>query len=680
MRYLALILLFVLTFASGAQTHLADSLKAELGKAKEDTAKVKLLNSLCRELRSTPKEALRYGSQAITLATKIRYERGLANAYNNMGVTYYSQGDYTKALDNYINSLRIREKLGDKSAMSKCYNNIGLIYYQQGEYGLASDYYTRSLRIKKELKDDLGVASSLGNLGNVLMGMYNDSPGKSLLDSALHYHSEALKIQEEKDDKVGMAASYNNLGNIYLEQENYEQALHSQLRALVIQKEIGDQSGLAHSYINTGAIYEDMKKYDNAIRYYQDAVLLAKEIDDKPSMQAAYEGLSQCYEKMGEIPRAFDYYKRYTAVKDSILNISSSEQIAEMQAKFDSESKEKQIELLRRQGEIRELEREREQSREKIFRYSIIGGLIVLLVLGALMYNRYKLRREANARLESAYNQIEHKNKEITDSIKYAKRIQQAILPPDDHIRKMFPQSFIVYKPKDIVSGDFYWMERWGTQVLLAAVDCTGHGVPGALMSVVGYNLLNQAVNEHGLARPGLILNALNKGISNTLRQKMEESSVKDGMDIALVSFDLQRMRLEYAGAYNPLYLIRNGQLIEIKGDKFPVGIFIGEEMKHFTNHEMELQPGDTFYIFTDGYADQFGMPGEEWSKPREAAFAKAAEVKGKKFKVRRLQELLLSIQQQSMEEQGRSLNTTIEQWKGELEQVDDILVIGVRV
>lgn len=663
MKHLLFISFFLFSFfISPAQSSRVDSLRSLLGEAKDDTNKVKLLSSLCRELRTSPKEALQYGAEAIKLATELNYEKGLANAYHNVGIVYYGQGDYANALGNYISSLKIREKMGDKSSMSKAYNNIGLIYYQQGRHDLALDYFTRSLEIKRELKDELGIAYTLGNIGNVYMAMYNEKKNIPDLDKALRFHLDALKVQEKLGDKPAMAGSYNNIGNIYLEKENFELALDHQLKALVMQKELGDRTGIAHSYINAGAVYEKMGKHDNAIRYYQDAALLARETEDKPSMQVAYEGLSACYEKKGEVVKALEYYKQASAIKDSILNIESTQQIAEMQAKFDSESKQKEIELLKRESEIQQLQQKEKDYRDRIIRYSAIGGAVLLLIMSILLYNRYKLKQVANARLEAAYHQIEYKNKEITDSIKYAKRIQEAILPPADLVRKIFPQSFVMYKPKDIVSGDFYWLERWGSQALVAAVDCTGHGVPGALMSVVGYNLLNQAVNEHGLSRPGLILNALNKGVSNTLRQKMEESSVKDGMDIALLSIDMKKLQLEFAGAYNSLYLIRDKQLTEIRGDKFPVGIFMGEEMKRFTNHELPIKKGDTLYIFTDGYADQFGGPN------------------GKKFKVRKLQELLLSIHDKPMEEQDAILTETIERWRGNLEQVDDILVIGIRI
>ncbi|HEY6161351.1 MAG TPA: SpoIIE family protein phosphatase, partial [Bacteroidia bacterium] len=236
------------------------------------------------------------------------------------------------------------------------------------------------------------------------------------------------------------------------------------------------------------------------------------------------------------------------------------------------------------------------------------------------------------------------------------------ILKPVKELPGVFPESFIFFQPKDIVSGDFYWFERFGNLSMIAAADCTGHGVPGAFMSIIGCNLMSQAVNEYALTKPAVILNSLNKGLSKILHQRMDEYSVKDGMDIALCSIDMKKMTLEFAGAFNPLWLVRDGAVLEYAADKFPVGAFLGEEMRIFNNHEVPLQEGDTIYLFSDGYADQFGGP------------------RGKKFKYKQLKELLLSINEKNMDEQREILRRRIEEWRGKLEQVDDILVIGVRV
>lgn len=266
------------------------------------------------------------------------------------------------------------------------------------------------------------------------------------------------------------------------------------------------------------------------------------------------------------------------------------------------------------------------------------------------------------AEIEKQKKVIEEKNKDITASIRYAKRIQDAILPPDKFVRTYLPKTFVLFKPKDIVSGDFYWLSDKKDKILFAAVDCTGHGVPGAFMSIVGHNLLDQIVAEQGITKPSEILDALNKSVSDTLRQTYTDDYVKDGMDIALCAFNRNTQTFEYSGAYNPLWLIRNGELIETKADKFPIGNLAFGEQKKYTNHVIPLVKGDTLYIFSDGFADQFGGPN------------------GKKLKYAVFKNMLLSIQDLSMEDQGVYLGNSIEKWRGDLEQVDDILVIGTRL
>jgi serine phosphatase RsbU (regulator of sigma subunit) len=229
-------------------------------------------------------------------------------------------------------------------------------------------------------------------------------------------------------------------------------------------------------------------------------------------------------------------------------------------------------------------------------------------------------------------------------------------------IKNLLPESFVLYKPKDIVSGDFYWLEQWGPQILIAAVDCTGHGVPGAFMSIVAHNILTQTVNVLGLVKPSLILNETNQQLSKKLNQNPEEATVRDGMDIALCAINRKKSTIEFAGANNPLWLIRDKEVIEINGDKFPIGAFVGEELQLFTNHEWELQKDDRIYIFTDGFADQFGGP------------------KGKKFKYKQMQQLILDNHLKPMAEQKSILNNALEEWQGELDQLDDILVIGIQV
>lgn len=298
-------------------------------------------------------------------------------------------------------------------------------------------------------------------------------------------------------------------------------------------------------------------------------------------------------------------------------------------------------------------------------------GLALVKMRDDLAENERFLEQKVVERTEEVVRQkeeIQNKNgeleilyKQVTDSIHYAKRIQEAILPPPALFDQLLPNSFVLYKPKDIVSGDFYWLDKKGDSVYFAAVDCTGHGVPGAFMSIVGSNLLKDAVNNTDLYAPAEIMDKLNEGVASTLHVGITEKQTKDGMDMTLCALDLKKLKLQFAAAFNPLYIIRDGELIQHKADKFPVGAFIGETRK-FTNNIIDLKKGDMVYIFSDGYADQFGGP------------------KGKKFKYKQLEDFLLKNSSLPMETQKQKLDVIFEEWRGNLEQVDDVCIIGVKI
>lgn len=266
-------------------------------------------------------------------------------------------------------------------------------------------------------------------------------------------------------------------------------------------------------------------------------------------------------------------------------------------------------------------------------------------------------------RIDKLKNQLEHRHKEIIDSVLYAKRIQQAILPSLEYVLNVLPESFIFFKPRNIVSGDFFWVNKPDDDsVLFAAVDCTGHGVPGAFMSIMGYHLLERVVTEQKINQPAEVLNELTNGVVKSLKQTTELESVKDGMDIALCKIDYKNYVLQYAGAHNPLYLIRNGVLTEVKADRRSVGISVGNKVTQFTNHVLEIQKGDCLYLFSDGYVDQKGGP------------------ENVKFFYQPFKDLLLKIHTETMQTQLQILEKVITEWKGDKGQIDDMLVMGVRI
>lgn len=683
-----------------------DSLTTVLKSSAEDTIKVNVLNNLSKALEYSDAEtSFKYINEALSLAEKLSFKKGaaraninrgnyffhksdyqealnsyqkalainkelknrsgIASAYIGIGLVYTYLGDYPKAIENNFNGLRVKEALGDKQGQAVVLSNIGELYMYQTKYDEALIYHKKSLDIEKEIGNDQGVSDSYSNMAGIYCY-------QKKLNDAIEYYQLSLKISETLGNKDEVARALNNMGIVYQDMGKLDLAYDSFNRSLAIREKLGDKSGIANIYLAIGKTQIMTKELDKALISLGKAESIAKEIGRKNLLKEIYDSKSQAYENKKDFENGMKYHHLYSNIKDSLLNEENSKQLNDVAAKYDTEKKKKEIEMLTQKNRIQDLE----INKKKIIIYSTIVGLLLLMFLALTIYKRYQLKQKANYALSKKNKDIEEqkaviefknellgvKNKEITDSIKYAKHIQLAILPPESQVKRLIPESFILYKPKDIVSGDFYWVEEWGNQILVAAADCTGHGVPGAFMSIVGSNLLQQAVFNYGLSKPFLILNNLNKNISNMLHQSEATSTVKDGMDIALLSINKLNNIIEYSGAYNPMWILRDRAIIEFAPNKHPVGAFIGEELKQFTNVEFESKPGDIIYIFTDGYADQFG--GEY----------------GKKFKYKNLKALLTSVSEKEMNEQKNILDKNIEDWKGNLEQVDDILIIGIKI
>ena len=331
------------------------------------------------------------------------------------------------------------------------------------------------------------------------------------------------------------------------------------------------------------------------------------------------------------------------------------------EAKFENNSKQKEIESLQLETRNRELEADK----QKWIRNAFVVMLLLAIGSVVVLNKQNQERSKNNFLLEKKNKQISEQNKDITDSINYAQKIQQALLPSDETIKNLFPHSFILFQPRNIVSGDFYWASFQKNASVIAAIDCTGHGVPGAFMSMIGNSLLNQIVNEQGITQPSEILFRLREEVIKALKQTGATGESRDGMDISLLRMEYKEQSskslLEFAGANNPLILIRNGKLMEYKGDKQPIGIYSGVA-KPFTNQVIEVQQGDSIYLYTDGYADQFGGH------------------KNKKFKYAQLKELLITIAALPMDVQKEKLKINFDAWKASNEQVDDVLVIGIKI
>ncbi|MEW6470444.1 MAG: tetratricopeptide repeat protein [Bacteroidota bacterium] len=576
----------------------------------------------------------------------------LFDCYNQLGSIYKDKGDYNRSLEAYFKALKEAERTQDAMEMGSCYNNIANVYKYIGEFEIALKYYRSSIPFFT-VSDSSALAGAYNNIGTV----YKEA-GRA--DSAEFYYFRSLGIYQLMKDSYGLATCYSNIGGIYFDRADYLRALEYDLKSMDLYTKLGNVLNIIVSLNNIAGDFIELGDLDKALDYSTRSLDLAVKHGLYMDAQLACQSISEIYALRKDFENAYHWFRQAKAYSDTLGREENKKAMLELQAQYETEKKEKEIEILNEKN-----------SKNQIIIYSSGAGIVMVFSLALLAWSRYRGKQRANVLLESQNREIqaqkeiiETKNKDITDSIHYAKRIQSAILPSDEQVRSLLPGSFVFFRPKDIVSGDFYWVDKWGEDVFFAAVDCTGHGVPGALMSVVGYNLLNQALNEHGISRPHLILNELNKGVAKMLRQRAEEGqgSVQDGMDVALCSYNRDKMLVEYGGAFNALYHVSDGRLSEYKADKIMIGSYSKTALQLFTPHQIGVKPGDMIYIFSDGLADQFGGP------------------KGKKFKYRQLKDLLTGLAPEPVERQKELIGEAFERWKGKLEQVDDVLLIGVKI
>jgi tetratricopeptide (TPR) repeat protein len=604
--------------------------------------------------------ALNYYHQAIEIHLNAQDIAGTAILLNNIAGIYMNKGDIPKALEIFDKTVNLRKHTDDKEGLAYTYNNIGSIYESQGEFDQSIEYHEMALSLRREINDRYGEGMSLNNIGYVKIQ-------EKKYDQAIKYLNLSLGIQEEIGDLGGQGYSLNNLAFASKQDGNIPEAIEYYQKALNIYRQIGDIEGESMVLTNLGTVEFQQGKFLPSKIHAERSFALSQSLGFPDNIQSSAELLSTIYEHESDGMKALDMYKLHIEMRDSLNNEATQKASAKLEAKYVYETK-KAIDDVEHEKEL-SIEQEAKKKAE-ILKYAAFIGMILIAGFLFFVFNRLKITRRQKTvieaqkteveqqkdKVERAHQELEEKNNEILDSIIYAKRIQSAILPPDHVIKQHLSDSFILYMPKDIVAGDFYWLEKKDGKVIFAAADCTGHGVPGAMVSVVCNNALNRSVREHGLTQPSEILDKTREIVITEFEKSDEE--VQDGMDIALCS--IEGNKLQYAGANNPLWVIRKNEIIEIKADKQPIGKYANSTP--YSNHEVDLKQGDTIYLFSDGYVDQFG--GE----------------KGKKFRAKALRSLLIDIQKHPLEKQKEILTESFEKWRGSLEQVDDVCMIGVRI
>jgi len=643
------------------------------------------------------KNALTNYNKALNLYTQLGLKKSASQVNYQIGSLYYQTQDAAKALLYYNKALVLEEKSNNISEKMSSYNNIGVLYYEKNQFGKALKNYFSSLKIARKTKQNRQEAITLNNIGNVKFDeqKYNE---------AIDYYNKSKDLSQKIKYLKGLAIAIHNSANAYLSLHKLDSAKLLFNRSLQIAKDINLKDVSYNSYRGLANVYAEENDCNQSLELYKKYAELRFAISEKKLKQINI--MQEKYIDMA-VWRENQFKKEIKRLK--IENISGKNQIRELITQIKAEriisqlkvekknrdlqiiAKEKQIQTMELQSKSKELEIKRIQ----------IGGLagILLLVFALLiLLSKMNTRKKKDNKLLELKNkqleeqktailkqrdEIEQKNKKIekqkeaiTDSIMYAKRIQMAVLPPVKWFNEILPENFIFFRPRDIVSGDFYWINQRENKIIVVAADCTGHGVPGAFMSMLGVSYLNRLWAEIEFNNASEVLDKLRDFVIETLNPKQTEYTEKDGMDMSLVIIDYDKKELQYAGAYNSLYIVgpkdsfdnprqinagNNLSLFEWKADKMPIGAHL-KQTNSFTNHIIPYHKGDMIYMFSDGFADQFGGKS------------------GHKYMAKNFKNLLLKIAQKKAEEQMSELEFELQNWQADNEQVDDILILGFRL
>ena len=664
-----------------AQNVKIDSLKKVLNTyAESDSNYLNTLNEISLEYRRHSHDTmLILAEKGYFLSQKAKFEKGQADALRNKGIYFWLKGDYSTALEIYLKALKIAEKINYLKCLGGLHNNLSGIYIYQNKLDKALEHSLISLEIRKKIGDPRYV-EIMSNIAYIY-----HKQGK--LAASLEKNFETLKIRTEQNEKYGIAASLMSIAAVYFDQKKYADAEEFYLKSLAVSEEVKSIHEISYCKKGLADVYWAIKQYEKAAKFAQEALEIANSLDDKVQIRDINDILSKIYEDTGNASKALFHHKQFKIFSDTLVNLEIEKKTATMQIQHEFDKK----------TAVMEAEQEKERNQFYWIIFSVLAGLlsisvILFLILKsrkkiALAYDKLSLanneilqkneeinqqKEEIQQTLEIVSGQkeeIEEKNQDIIASINYALRIQNAIIPKESELKRHL-DCFVFFRPRDIVSGDFYWFAEKGSDGLatredgqntsnfyiLAVADCTGHGVSGAFMTMIGNNILNQIVHDWEIHEPDIILNKMQSLLEKTLSQA--DGKVADGMDIAVVKIETDK--ITYAGAMNPLYYVENNELKEIKADKKPIGGAAKENFS-YAKHEIPLdKSGKTaFYLCSDGFQDQFG--GE----------------KNKKFMTKNLKKLLSDISTSAMSEQKRILEVNFDEWKGNEKQTDDVCIVG---
>jgi tetratricopeptide (TPR) repeat protein len=605
-------------------------------------------------------KALKYFKLSIKIFKAEKNDKGLSTAYTNIGNTYKSYGQLQNSLDAYFKSLKISEKL--KQNTGTVLSNIGNAFADMDEYEKAKKYYLLSIEQFKKEGSDYYVSWGYSNLASIYLD--NDE-----LDKAEELYSKAMKMHEKQGDLEGIAHTEHSIGLIRTEQERFDEAIAMYQSSLKHYDELEMPFEVAKNLVDMGVLERRRNNQEKAAIYFDEAYKLIDYFPYDLELKIFYKEYADVNKIRGDFKSALKFYELHTEMSDSLFKIENKRAFAEKEAKYQNEKKQKQIQELKHQQKLDDIKNEEAKARSRmILIFTLVGlallGVVIIVLIRSnrLKQHTNKLLQTQNAKISHQKEVIEEKNKDITDSINYAQNIQQAILPDLATAKSILGDSFILFQPRDIVSGDFYWMHRMENgDVFFAVADCTGHGVPGAFMSMMGNDMLNKIIIDHGISDPGKALSELNNEVKKALAKNVSADKMRDGMDITICKLTKERNKIFFSSAMRSVYHISGDTLNELKGDKNAIGGNT-EFNFEFETHELLVNKNDSLFLTTDGYADQFGG------------------LDGKKFMAKNLKEIFLSFKDKSMDEQYSVLKDSFFKWKGKFEQIDDVTVMGIRI
>ncbi len=576
-----------------------------------------------------------------------------------MGVLEKNRNNFTKALEYYYAAIEPLDKEKDRSRYATIYMNIGIVYRNLKNPQRAIDYYNSCDSLYRILKDTSGIIRNNVNRCTALkeLGKYDEAKNLGL------YSEKLVELTNAKNNTVFNL--YDIIAGIYLHEKNYAKAEQYYLRRLKLEETPDNKALLAPVYESLALLYNQWGKPVLAQKYFDLAIKFYSNYKDPKNQISLLSLKIQFLKSGGNYKEAVELFDRKYKLNDSLFSSDLTEKISKMENDISNQNRKKDLELLTKNQAIKDLE----IKRQKFMNYGLLALVLLIVIFVFFILKSLKENKRINAELNAKNNKveeqhaiIEEKNKDIIDSINYAQRLQQILLPAEEEFKQALPSSFLFFEPKDIVSGDFYFIEKGYDFVLVAVVDCTGHGVPGAIMSMVANNLLNKVVREQQLTEPAKILEAVNKELYFSLKQNVSEKTAYDGMDISICMYYPSKMELHFSAANNSVYIIRNKQFIELKPDKMGLGKSAFESKFKFTQQIIQVEKNDMVYMGSDGYADQFGGG------------------KGKKMMKKNMQTLFLEIAHLTTSEQGKIVKENFNDWKGTLGQVDDVTVLGFRV